>query len=86
MHLRDADDTTGVARMNEIADIDQPQSDDALDRRHDTAEAQIEGGTGDFCVVTRQIGRLLGDRRLLRVDLLARGDCGPLEACVAAEV
>ena len=72
MDLRDRDDAVVSGRMDQVARIDQTQSDAAIDRRRDETVLDVELRRLDRGHVTGDRGNILIDQRLLRIDLLAR--------------
>src|SRR5215469_14399073 len=74
MHLCDYKHAVCIRRMDDIAWIDQPQTDPAIYGRSDSAIGQLEFGAGDLRLVRLNRAVILADGSLLRIQLLARDD------------
>ena len=71
--LRDHHDRGALRRAHEIADIDLPDADATIDRRHDGSEAELCLRVGDLRSVVRHRAFILPDLRPLLIDLLLGG-------------
>jgi len=84
--LRNDDDAGGVGRLQIIAGVDQPQAHPSGDRRDDVGIGEIELGRLDLRLVGDDRRLVLGDQRLLVVDLLLGDRILLVELFVAGEV
>src|SRR4029077_2564936 len=75
-----------VGGMDDIALIDEAKTDASAERRVDGGVAELGLGIVDRGLIPLDLSRELIDRRLLRVDLLARGEILTREVGEALEV
>ncbi len=86
LQLRNDHQAAGVIGMDDVAGIDQPQSDDSRNRCGDLGVHQLQLGVLDVGHVLLRRRLILSHQRVLRVELLFRDQVRRDQMCVALDV